>query len=362
MAKLRRRSDREGRYELDYVDINGTRYRINTGTADVKIARLWLAKVEELLSLARIGQIPHVGRLTLADIQGKRRPPAERMRLATFATLYADRCRHDLELAASTIDLNTDALNSFIGVIGDRRLSEITSDEVRQWKRGLARAGKAKATVSIYQRALHAAFNRAVKWHYVDENPFAEIELPKSDKPRKAMTAEEVRRLLSAIKEDWFKTYIQFLLYTGCRRNEILFLKTEDIDTKRWVVAVVADKTGKRLDLPINRALQKVIDGMGLPKSGYVFPSQKIHGVPWYPDTVTHLFKRSLRRAGLPNAYSLHSLRHTYATFLREQGVPRDIVQKLLGHASPGTTDLYDHSEALYFRQWADLVDYETTT
>jgi integrase len=66
-----------------------------------------------------------------------------------------------------------------------------------------------------------------------------------------------------------------------------------------------------------------------------------------------------LQIAGLPDEYSLHSLRHTYATHLREKGVPRDIIQSLLGHSSPDTTTIYDHSDALYFRQFADMVDFE---
>ena len=49
MAKLRPRSDRGGRFELDYMDIDGSRYRINTGTSDSKVADLWLKKAEERL-------------------------------------------------------------------------------------------------------------------------------------------------------------------------------------------------------------------------------------------------------------------------------------------------------------------------
>ena len=66
------------------------------------------------------------------------------------------------------------------------------------------------------------------------------------------------------------------------------------------------------------------------------------------------------RKAGLPEHYTLHSLRHTYSDHLREKGVPIDIIQRLLGHSTPRTTwDHYDSSDALYFREQADLVDLE---
>ncbi|MBT5874227.1 MAG: site-specific integrase [Candidatus Latescibacteria bacterium] len=90
----------------------------------------------------------------------------------------------------------------------------------------------------------------------------------------------------------------------------------------------------------------------------HIFESRMIPGQPWGPDGVTHKFKTEIRKAGLPESYSLHSLRHTYATHLQEKGVPRDIVQKLLGHSSPVTTGIYDHSEALHFREYADKADF----
>ena len=185
------------------------------------------------------------------------------------------------------------------------------------------------------------------------------VEMPKVNSTRTAMSIEEVQQLLASVEEDWYRIYLQFLLHTGCRRNEILYLTSKDIDTQRWVLRIRADKTHRTLELPVNQALQKVIEGMDI-DSGYVFESAERRGQPWNEDWVTHKFKRVLRCAGLSEDYSLHSLRHTYTTHLREKGVPRDITQTLLGHTSPDTTTIYDHPDALYFRQFADMVDFES--
>ena len=126
---------------------------------------------------------------------------------------------------------------------------------------------------------------------------------------------------------------------------------------KRWTLRVRADKVSRILELPINTGLQRVIQGMDN-GSGYVFGSTELPGKPWNKHWVSHKFKRILSLADLPDEYSLHSLRHTYATHLREKGVPRDIIQSLLGHSSPDTTTIYDHSDALYFRQFDDMVDF----
>jgi len=183
----------------------------------------------------------------------------------------------------------------------------------------------------------------------------------------KDMSHEEVQTLLKAIDEvgdTQFGHYIRFLLYTAARRNEILYLKREDLDLENLSLDIKAEKISNELTLPINNALKKVIDSMDLPGSGYIFQTRcnrtSKKKIPWHPCSVTHQFKLYIRKANLPDHYSLHSLRHTYATFLRQKGVPLDIVQKLLGHSSPRTTsENYDHSIALHFREQANLVDFE---
>ena len=205
-----------------------------------------------------------------------------------------------------------------------------------------------------------------------DSNPFEMVEIPSvktKGRKEKNMEYDEVQRLLKAIDgegEVRFSQFVRFLLYSAARRNEILYLKAEDLSLEALCMVVNAQKTNKELALPINKALKRVIDGMDLPESGYIFTSRssmwkkEASLPPWNEDWVTHRFKWYIRKLGLPEEYSLHSLRHTYATHLRKQGVPLDIVQKLLGHASSRTTsENYDHSAALHFRAQADLVDFE---
>jgi integrase len=370
MAKLHRRKDRGNRWELDYTDIDGKRYRIPTGTADEKTAQLWQKKADELLSQARLGIIEKIGRLDADIIAGKtkiRQSPT----LDEFKAIYEDRARNDLELSENSIVVNNAAVKSFIGVVGDKRIGEITEAEVRKWKRQLDADGKSKTTLSMYHRHLRAMFNRAQrKWKMIDSNPFEGVEVAKGVKKKeKNMSYEEVKTLLKIIREsgeEKFELYVLFELYTACRRNEILFLRFEDINLKDMTLRIYQQKTSKTILLPINKALKNVINKMEMKKTGFVFQTQsRSRGArdkeqPWHQDFVTHKFKKLIRKAGLNDIYTLHSLRHTYATMLREKGVPLDIVQKLLGHSSYRTTDEnYDHSSAIAFRSQADLVNFE---
>lgn len=129
---------------------------------------------------------------------------------------------------------------------------------------------------------------------------------------------------------------------------------------------IYSEKSRQELVIPINKALMRVIQRMDLKKEGFVFQTQshsrgaRNRKLSLHPDYCTHHFKEYIRALGLPDHYSLHSLRHTYATHLRKKGVPLDIIYRLLGHSSPVVTaENYDHSIATHFRAQADLVDFE---
>lgn len=360
---------------LDYRDPgdNNKRYRVNTGLKDKKLAALWLNKCEELLALVKMGVIEKVGEIDADVVAGKpQKKGRTSITLEAFKVKYEDRCRHDLELSASSITLNNLALNSFIRVVGNKTVGELTDEDVVAWKRRLVAEGISRTTLGIYHRQLRAALNRAIKWDMAEKNPFTVVEVAreqKEGKPTKDMSLEDVRVLLKAIEnagDVQFGNYIRFLLYTGCRRNEILYLKWEDLDLQNGAMKVYSQKTRRSMVIPINKALRRAIQGMQTKESGYIFQSQsQSHGAkkkqqPWHKDFVTHRLKEYVHAAGLPPQHSLHSLRHTYITFLRSQGIPLENIQRLVGHASPLTTaQNYDHSIALHFRQQADLVDFE---
>jgi integrase/recombinase XerD len=365
MASLRVRKDRDNKFELEYTDPStGQRYRINTGTVDKKVAALWKSTAENRISLVRLGQLDKVGKITINHVQneltGEYHERGTAMTLREFKAYNEEQCRTDdsRDYAPSTLALMGNAFDSLILAIGNKPLKAVDEAKILKWKKDLKSQGKSMSTISIYQRALRAAFNRGMKeWKVLDANPFVDIKMPRCAS-RDHMPFDDVKMLLASISVPWFGDYVRFLLYTGCRRNEILFLQTQDIDMERWVLEIRSQKTKRRMELPINNALQRVIQNMNL-SEGYVFESDICRGQPWNEDSVTHRFKRELRIAGLPEIYTPHSLRHTYATFLRKKGVPRDIISTLIGHTSPITTAIYDDSDALYFRDQANLVDFE---
>jgi integrase len=154
-----------------------------------------------------------------------------------------------------------------------------------------------------------------------------------------------MRALINALKDDQnvqAAKAIELLLLTGARRNEITHARWEYVNLQQKTMLVPLSKSGKPRTISLNKAACYLISR--LPSRGespWLFPSP-ITGRPcpalYYP------WVRVRKRAGLTNL-RLHDLRHSYASNLVNGGVSLYVVQQLLGHTNPRTTQRYAHLE-----------------
>jgi integrase len=372
MAKIWARKN--GYKYLTYNDIDGKRYSISTGTKDPKKAIYWKYKAEELLDQARRGLISKVGRINGA-IVANRKMKINSPTIDEFCEKWLTKQDESVkQLANSTIGNTTTALKSLVKVIGNKKLTDIENSDVIKWQKHWLANGLSQTTVGIYHRHLRAAFNFAKENNPTGTNWFElipEVKAIKNKNKEDSMQPNDVKKLIKTVKDNgyhWFSTYLLFQFNTGCRRNEILFLRWEDINLEagiHGVLTINAQKTKRRFQIPINKALREIINGMQKKKVGYVFQTEcRLSGIlkkdqPWNPDYVSHLFKKFVVKANLPN-FQLKHTRHTYATLLIQRGATYAAAAKLLGHASPQTTArYYDHVSALEFGETADLIDFK---
>ncbi len=224
----------------------------------------------------------------------------------------------------------------FLDYCGDKPLRAIRSKDVELFLAFLRAKGRKPSGINIDYRHLKAAFNKARDWGYIKENPFTRVKpLKVPHQPPKFLKKEEVEKLFTLVKqrEPEFYHYIRFLLETGCRRNEILYLRWEDVDLKAGRIRIKG-KGSKVRFIPIHSSLRELLMDIGPKNKGKIFK--------WNFSTVTHKFKKYLRECGL-GEYKLHDLRHTCASWLAMKGVPLKIIQELLGHSTIGVTEIYAH-------------------
>lgn len=242
-------------------------------------------------------------------------------------------------------------LRPALGRVDCRRLSV---RDVDRYLTGLPLAAKTRHNHRI---ALRRALNVAKRWGWVDDNPAALSEpIPVPRRDVAALTFEDARRLLDALRSDPLYPVFVTALFTGLRAGELAGLRIDDLDCDAAALRVrrqiqpagrgsgVVERPLKtrasadRLDL-MPEVLAVLADAIGERQEGYIFESAP--GRPYWPTSLTHGLQRALRRAGLPSM-RLHDLRHGFVSFLPQLDVHPAVAQRLARHARIGTTlDVY---------------------
>ena len=132
---------------------------------------------------------------------------------------------------------------------------------------------------------------------------------------------------------------IRLLVLTGCRRNEILGLRWEDVDFEAGELRLRDAKTGARL-VPMSPPVAEVLENLSrVPGNPWVFPGKK-RGT--HQRNINDSWDRIRKRAGL-DGVRLHDLRHSFASRALAMGESLSMIGKLLGHTRVQTTARYAH-------------------
>ena len=158
------------------------------------------------------------------------------------------------------------------------------------------------------------------------------------------LSADEVVRFLEAIPSLKSRTALTTVYAAGLRVSEVVMLKIADIDSGRMVIRVEHGKGGKDRYVMLSPQLLRILRGywrLARPKR-WLFPGRDEER-PLEPTSCTlHAACRSARTAaGLAKEVTAHTLRHSFATHLLENGADIRIIQVLLGHASLSSTARY---------------------
>ena len=176
------------------------------------------------------------------------------------------------------------------------------------------------------------------------ENPFLEVKrkyffkLPKRQ-PR-YLKEKDVITILSTKVEPKFHIAILLMLYGGLRASEVLEVRKKDFTIVDDVLQLLVKGKGNKERITFitsksaKNELEKYIDTLS--NDDYIFPTRaKINKISW----LVKLAKKLREDSGVD--FTLHRLRHTFATDLVSKGVQIQYIQKLLGHASVTTTEVY---------------------
>ena len=181
--------------------------------------------------------------------------------------------------------------------------------------------------------------------------PHRQIDLIYPKRPERLPTVlsqEEVAQLLDSANNLLDYAMLMTLYATGMRRAELIRLKIEDIDSQRMIIHIRQGKGNRDRDVPLTPKLLKTLREYWRwmkPKT-YLFPGM-VHNwradKPITPKCVWLAVQDAAKRAGIKKRVSPHTLRHSWATHLLENGADLRAIQMLLGHVDLETTAVYLH-------------------
>ena len=277
----------------------------------------------------------------------------EHMLLTDACDQFLSFCRIERRLSSNTLCAYDHDLKRFKSFVGRRDLTDALELnqlrsflETMQFKYHLAPATVRRRMACI------KAFSRYCAQKLGIENPFA-VWHPAIKQPKtlpKALTFSEIEKLtreraLSNIEEATV-FYVLLLGATGIRVSELCAIRVEDVEDKGKRVRIQGKGSKERFVYIGHADLQSLLwsrvqDAVRSYEDGLIF--RNTLGRPLTPQVLRRNIHDLCRAQGVRRRVTPHMLRHTAATLLIERGTDIRLVQRLLGHASISTTEIYTH-------------------
>lgn len=220
---------------------------------------------------------------------------------------------------------------------------DFTEDMIMQYLLYLARTlGCSRVKCKMAAQSISFFLRHVVKHPYVIPSV---IYPRKTSKLPPVMSPEEIKALLDGVKNLKHRTILIMLYSTGMRISEIANCRITDIDSKNMRIKIVQGKEAKdRFTLLSDQVLQELRAYYIIYKpKEYLFNGYK-PGKRYSVRSIEHLMQKALLRIGLESkSYTVHTIRHSFATHLVDNGTDLHTVKELLGHSSLKTTMQYMH-------------------
>lgn len=171
------------------------------------------------------------------------------------------------------------------------------------------------------------------------------IERPRRYNPLpKVIPKEVIKKMLTSIPNLKHQTALTLIYSCGLRRGELINLKLSHLDSRRKTVAIINGKGQKDRVLPVSEKMMKmIIRYYRIYRPEIYLIEGQVKGRKYSETSLENIFHKYLGMIYKKHNFTLHCLRHSYATHLLEAGVSLRYIQELLGHKSSKTTEIYTH-------------------
>ena len=264
---------------------------------------------------------------------------------------YLDYLKYERKLSNNTYKSYRDNLKLFNEYFKDKNIIQLSKKEIENYIKKLDKSAKTKAH---YITVINSLYNYLCDEDIIKINPCDGIKLPKLEKKLPDyLSIEDVSKLLNIKTTNPLdhrnKAMLELLYASGMRISELLDLKMQNIDYKNEYIRVMGKGKKERI-IPLASITFKYLNEyvnnqrkfiLKTKSSDYIFINN--YGERMSRQGFFKILKKICKTQGINKEISPHTLRHSFATHLLNNGADLRIIQELLGHEDISTTEIYTH-------------------
>lgn len=258
----------------------------------------------------------------------------------------------DRKYSQNTIDKYLTNLKKFKDFFKNKQINNITEDDISSYIKYLYENGLSERSVSNNISTLKSFYKYLLLFKNLKNNPLGSIECPKLKKNLpKTLSYNEVNALLDIEINNYYdyrnKAMIELMYASGLRVSELVNLLVHDVNFENCTVRIFGKGSKERI-VPIGDYAIEAINNYLLKarfwlskdkKSDYLFLNN--HGDKMTRQAFFKILQKMAREKNIKTEFSPHTLRHSFATHLLQNGADLRSIQELLGHSSISTTQIY---------------------
>lgn len=305
--------------------------------------KAWYVPWSERMEMTVIVTLESYARIEFADPENLARKSGDVFFMSVRVQKELSRFERWLttqKLSANTVTHYAKAVGRFLSYIESTGTTTITARTLERFNYDFII--KERKSVS-YQNIII----NALKYYFKYSG--REIEIPEIVRPVRekrlpvVLSIEEVKRLIDSATNLKHRTLLSLVYSAGLRISEALSMRHHAVDSERMLIHIVKAKGAKdRYTLLSERLLELLREYYRVYRPAtYLFES--FPGEPYNVRSAQVVMKTTAKRAKIDKPVTLHTLRHSFATHLLENGTDVRYIQTLLGHSSPNTTMIYTH-------------------